>query len=153
MSLLDVLKKIGAVVTWPIRKAEMLEKILATALKDEPQVKQVVVGVVEQFESIDADVVAAVASGGVNIAADMKGYADIVAFFKYMKETALPTIEQTYTQLKLDTEGGETAPASGGSASGGDPATPAPPVPAAPALPTAPVPVVMEPTLHLSAQQ
>jgi hypothetical protein len=102
MSFLDVLKKAGAVVTWPFTHAKMLVELLATTEKDAPAIKQVIVGIVQQFGTIETDVVAAIAQGGVNVITDVKALADIQAFFKFMHASALPQIEQIYTDYKLD---------------------------------------------------
>lgn len=130
------LKKLGAIVSWPVSHAVMMTEILATAYKDEPEVKTVVVGIVKQFEGISADVVAAVAGGGVNITADMKGFSDIVAFFQYMKSTALPTIESVYTQLKTDAGDGAADPASPAPATAAGTAASSPAPASAPAAST-----------------
>jgi hypothetical protein len=133
------LKKIGAAIIWPFTHAQMLEEMTQTLKKDTPELQSVVVGTFDAFEKIDANVTAAIAAGGVNFAADVASVDAVVAFFKYVKNTALPTIESAYSDFKMDAVGSTAVTAV--------PVTAAPTV----AAPTAAAPTVTVagPQVHL----
>lgn len=106
MSVLTVIKKIGdkviSVVEWPFKHAAMLETLLSDGLKDAPQVKTAIVGLVEQFGAVEPDFVAAITADGLNLGADLKGIADVKNLFVYFTQTFLPVVEKAYADLKKD---------------------------------------------------
>lgn len=103
---------------------EILSKLYSatvTVVEDEPEAHTLIVGLVQQFELITPDVVAAVAAGGLNAITDAKAVADVAALFTYFQKTFFPGIEKIYEDLKTDADGANsTAPAAAP-----DPAPPA----------------------------
>jgi hypothetical protein len=127
MSVITVIKKIGervlSVVEWPFKHAITVEKLLGDALKDTPEAKTVIVGLVEQFEAIGSDTVAAVATGGANITADLKDLQDVQALFAYWQNTFLPTMEKVYADMKQDVPSTATSTESAVASTAASPAT------------------------------
>lgn len=109
MSFLSVLKDIGAVIKWPFTHAQMIEELTADFKKDEPELQAVFVGLVSNVSSISSDTIAALASDGTNLPADLADLTALQAFFSYVKNTALPTIESVYTDFKTAVVGSEPA--------------------------------------------
>ncbi len=130
MSGLTVIKKIGekiiSIATWPFRHSVMLAEMLTDFVKDAPTVKTLCVGLVEQFEAVGPDVVAAIAKDGLNIPADLRAGADLQSLFVYFQNTFLPGIEAAYKDFKKDSAIAAESPAA--------PATPDAPAPVATSL-------------------
>lgn len=97
---LNALKKVGAVITWPIRHSVMLGKMLVDFEKDEPQVKDVIVGLVEKFEALGPQAALAIGDRGLNFAADASVEQGIKNLFTYFTETFLPTVEEAYSDFE-----------------------------------------------------
>lgn len=128
MSVLTVIKKVGekilSIVEYPFKKADEIEQLLASGIKDVPQTKAAIVGTVQALEAIGTDGIAALAAHGLDVPDDLKVAADVKAFFTYVKDTLFPTIEADFQGLKADTGAAPAAPAPA--------AAPAAPVTAAP---------------------
>ena len=73
--------------------------ILTTSLKDEPELKATIVGLITAAEKIIADGSTATAAKGINIAADASTLADAEAFFTYFKSSFIPVVESVFTDL------------------------------------------------------
>ncbi len=97
-------KYIAEAVTW----TEKAESVLATAIKDQPELKATLTTLVQKAEAIGTDAVTDVAGKGLNLAADAKTLADAEAFFAWIISTLVPLIESVYTEVKTDLT---TAPA------------------------------------------
>lgn len=106
MNPLTIVKKIGekvlSVIEWPFKHAAMLEHLIADGLKNEPAVKDVIIGLAQRFETLGPDVVADIAARGLNIAADVQTVADLKALFSYFAADFLPTVESAYKELSKD---------------------------------------------------
>ena len=105
-----------------VKVVEFLPKaaaVIATAIKDQPEVKAALTNLVEQASTVIGDVGTDVASKGVNLVEDAKTLADAEAFFSWFKTSFIPIVEQVYSTLKADVD---PTPA---------PAAPAPTAPAA----------------------
>lgn len=133
-------------IEYPFTHAAAIGEILSklyngtvTVIEDEPEAHSLIVGLVQQFEMIAPDVVAAVAADGLNAVTDAKAVQDVANLFTYFKDTFFPGIEKIYEDLKTDVTGTAqpTAPAL---AAAPDPAAPET-ASAAPA--SAKVPVVL----------
>jgi hypothetical protein len=96
----DVAKGVVDVVEWTPKAIA----VLATAIKDRPEVKSAVLALVKQATAVIADVGVDVAGKGINLAADTKTLADAEAFFVYFRGTFIPLIEQVYTQVAADVQ-------------------------------------------------
>jgi hypothetical protein len=97
---LNALKKIGAVITWPIRHSVMLGKMLVDFERDEPKVKDVIIGLVEKFEALGPQAALAIAARGLNIPADLAVEQGVKNLFAYFTETFLPTVEEAYSDFE-----------------------------------------------------
>jgi len=101
-------KKLLHVVEAPFTYAKKIGQILEgveKGLVDAPEAKTLVVGLVQQFEAISPDAVAAIAGDGANFAAEEKTVGDIVNLFNYFKNTFVPGVEQIYADVKADLTG------------------------------------------------
>jgi flagellar hook assembly protein FlgD len=78
------------------------EKVIATAIKDDPQVKTAVLELVKQAEAVIGDTASAAADKGINLADDAKALADAEAFFTWFKTSFVPLVEQIYAEVKTD---------------------------------------------------
>jgi hypothetical protein len=78
------------------------ERVIASAIKDEPTVKQAVLDLVKNAEQVFADGAVAVAGKGVDLVSDAKVLADAEAFFAYFKTEFCPLIEKLYGEVKAD---------------------------------------------------
>ena len=96
----DVLRGIE----WPFQHAAALAALIGDGLKREPEVKTVVVTLVQKFEAIGPDALAAYGSKGANIVEDAATLEDVKAAFSYFTGTFLPTVEAAYKQLKSDAD-------------------------------------------------
>jgi hypothetical protein len=76
--------------------------VLATALKDEPQVKTAVLALIAQGAKIGADGAIDVADKGTNLVEDAATVADCEAFVNYFKQTFIPTVAALYSEVKAD---------------------------------------------------
>lgn len=111
---LDALRKIGAVITWPVRHSIMLGKMLVDFEQDEPKVKDVIIGLVEKFEALGPQAAAAIAARGFNIPVDIGVEQGVKALFTYFTETFLPTVEEAYSDFEAARQlGADVATAAG----------------------------------------
>jgi hypothetical protein len=78
------------------------EQVIATAIKDQPQVKTAVLSLVQQATTVIGDVATDAADKGINLAADSKTLADAEAFFTYFKNSFVPLVEAVYDEVKAD---------------------------------------------------
>jgi hypothetical protein len=83
-------------VEWPFVHAAQMVAVLTEAMKDEPAVKQAIVGLVDRAEGIDVDAVAAIASNGTDLTGDLKALQDAASFFSYFRNSFLPVVEAAY---------------------------------------------------------
>lgn len=104
----DILKGIE----WPFVNAAKISAVIGDTLKDEPEVKQVIVQLVQKAESVTPDFVTAIGANGINVSADLKSLADVQTFFQYFKNTFLPVIEKAYAEIKKDVQTATAAPSS-----------------------------------------
>jgi len=81
------------------------EKVLATAIKDQPQLKTVLTALIKQAESIGTAGIAAAGGSGLNLTADATVLADAEAFFAYVKSNVVPLVESIYGEVKADVTG------------------------------------------------
>jgi hypothetical protein len=86
----------------PITFLIKAEKVIASAIKDRPAIKEAVLDLVKQAESVVADAGIAAASKGIDLASDAKALADAEAFFEYFKSTFIPLVEQVYKEVAAD---------------------------------------------------
>ncbi len=89
-------------VEYPITFLVRAEKVIASAIKDQPDVKTAVLSLVKQAEAVIGDVATAGAEKGVNLADDAKALADAEVFFEYFKSTFVPLVEKVYTEIAAD---------------------------------------------------
>jgi flagellar hook assembly protein FlgD len=85
--------------------AEFLPKassVIATAIKDEPEVKALILDLVKQASGVIASGTAAVTDKGINLTADASVLASAEAFFGWLKATFVPTVEAIYNEAKTD---------------------------------------------------
>lgn len=89
-------------VEYPIEFLVKAEAVIASAIKDQPEVKTAILGLVTQAQTVIADSAGVLANKGVDFSADSKTLADAEAFFEYFKNTFIPMVEQIYAEVKAD---------------------------------------------------
>lgn len=106
MSVLTVIKKVGekilSVVEYPFKKADEIESILSTGIEEFPATKDALIGTVQRLEALGPEVLAALASKGIDFEADAEAVAGIKAFFTYAKDTLFPVVEADFKAIKSD---------------------------------------------------
>ena len=95
-------KGVEYAIVHPVEFCMKAEKIIASAIKDQPEVKAAVLGLVKQATGVIGDVGNDVAEKGINLAADAKTLADAEAFFAYFKGNFIPLVEKLYAEVKAD---------------------------------------------------
>jgi Glu-tRNA(Gln) amidotransferase subunit E-like FAD-binding protein len=78
------------------------EKIIASAVKDQPILKQAIIDLVKQASAVVGDVSLDVAQKGMNLMQDAKTLADAEAFFLYFKSKFVPLVESVYKEVEAD---------------------------------------------------
>ena len=92
------------VAEWPFKHLSQLIGTLAAALKNEPQVKTAVVGLISAIESLTADIAADVAANGLNVASDVLTATAAESLLIYVQKTFLPAIEAAYKDIAAAVE-------------------------------------------------
>ena len=97
-----VVKGVDVAIVQPIQFAVKAEKVISTAIKDQPVVRDAVVALVNQATTVIDDFKADVSDGLINLRADEKTLQDAEAFFNWFKSTFIPQMEQVYGDLSAD---------------------------------------------------
>lgn len=95
-------KGVEYAIVHPIEFCIKAEKIIASAIKDQPEVKAAVLDLVKQATGVIGDVAEDVAEKGINLQDDAKTLADAEAFFTYFKDNFIPLVEKLYAEVKAD---------------------------------------------------
>lgn len=127
MSMLTVIKKIGdkviSIVEWPFKHGAMLAAIMRDSMKNAPATRDAILGLVQRFEALGPDVLADLASKGLDFKADLQTLADLKALFGYFQTDFLPVVAKDFAELSADVQIAAADPT----------AAPAPDAPATPA--------------------
>jgi hypothetical protein len=97
-----VLKTIGTDIVKGVEFLPKAEKVISSAIKDQPLVKNAILSLVAQGTKIVEDGSVAAAQKGVNLLADAATLADAEAFFAYFRATFIPIVESVYAEVKAD---------------------------------------------------
>jgi len=97
-----VVKGVDVGIVHPIEFALKAEKVIATAIKDQPIVRQAVVALVQQATAVINDFKTDVSDGFINLRADEQTLKDAEAFFNWFKSSFIPTMEQVYGDIAAD---------------------------------------------------
>lgn len=99
-------KDILAAVEYPFKHAAQLATVLGKiitesgeAVEEAPVAKQLIIGLVEQFEKLGPDVLADIAAKGFNFAVDAQTVTDLQGLFAYVTQTFFPGVEKLYEAL------------------------------------------------------
>jgi hypothetical protein len=98
----EVEKGVEFAIVHPIEFCVKAEAVIASAIKDQPEVKAAVLNLVKQANGVIDDVATDVADKGINLAADAKTLTDAEAFFTYFKSTFIPSMESVYAEIEAD---------------------------------------------------
>lgn len=71
-------------------------KVLCVTLKDEPAVRDAIVGLIAQMKPLVADAAVDIAGKGINLPADIQTIKDFQSLIAYFRGTFLPKIESAY---------------------------------------------------------
>lgn len=100
MTLLGEVEKIGEEIVHgveaPFKFIAKAEKVFGAALKDEPELKTAIVGLVKQIETVTGDGAKDIATDGLNLPADVQTITDIEGLFEYFKTIFLPVVEAAW---------------------------------------------------------
>ncbi len=97
-----VIAKIGHVIEWPFVHAAKLIKTINDALRDEPAVKNAIVGLMEQIAQISADSAVAISARGLDLPDDMQTLQDAEKLWAYVTTVFIPAIDTAYSDIKVD---------------------------------------------------
>jgi hypothetical protein len=95
---------VNVVVVRPIEFCVKAEQVIASAIKDQPIVRDAVTSLVKQAGTVIDDFKANVADGLIDLKADEQTLADAQAFFNWFKSTFVPTVEQVYGDIAADAQ-------------------------------------------------
>ena len=95
----SIVVTIGKDVAWPFTHGIQLLQLLDKALKDEPQAKQLIVGLVSQIADVSATGAIAVEAKGLDLPADLAELAAMKTLWSYVVTTFLPGIKTIYGDL------------------------------------------------------
>lgn len=98
----DVAKGVDVAIVQPIEFVVKAEKVIATAVKDQPIVRDAMVALVKQATTVIDDFKTDVSDGLINLSADEQTLKDAEAFFNWFKSSFIPTMEQVYGDLSSD---------------------------------------------------
>ncbi len=98
------LEKVGHVIAWPFVHAADLVSTIETGLKDEPEAKTAVVGLIERIETLGADGASALASKGVDLPADLRELYDAKVLFEYVRDVFIPEVKKVYGDIAPEIE-------------------------------------------------
>ncbi len=97
-----VAKAVNVAVVQPIEFGVKAEKVLASAIKDQPIVRDAVVALVKQATTVVQDFKTDVSDDLINLTQDEQTLKDAQAFFNWFKSTFIPTVEQVYGDISAD---------------------------------------------------
>jgi hypothetical protein len=98
----DVAKGVDVAIVQPIEFVVKAEKVISTAVKDQPIVRDAVMALVKQATTVIDDFKTDVSDGLINLSADEQTLKDAEAFFNWFKSTFIPTIEKVYGDVSAD---------------------------------------------------
>lgn len=97
-------KAVEYAIVHPIEFCVKAEAVIASAIKDSPEVKTAVLDLVKQANGVIGDVATDIADKGINLSANAKTLTDAEAFFTYFKSTFIPLVESLYAEIKAEVE-------------------------------------------------
>lgn len=89
-------------VEYPVKFLVAAEHVLATAIKEQPEVRSAVIDLVKRAELVVADVTVAAGEKGFDLASDAKALASTEQFFSWFKASFIPLMSKLYSELKAD---------------------------------------------------
>jgi hypothetical protein len=97
-----VVKGVNVTIIEPIEFAVHAEKVISTAVKDQPIVRDAIVSLVKQATIVVNDFKTNVSDGFISLRADEQTLKDAEAFFNWFKSSFIPTVEQVYGDISAD---------------------------------------------------
>jgi hypothetical protein len=97
-----VAKGIDVAVVRPIQFTVKAEKVIASAIKDQPVIRDAVASLVQQATTVIDDFKTNVAEGLIDLKADEQTLRDAEIFFNWFKSSFIPTVEQVYGNIAAD---------------------------------------------------
>jgi hypothetical protein len=97
-----VIKGVDVAIVRPIEFAVKAEKVISTAIKDQPIVRDAVVALVRQATTVIDDFKTDIGDGFINLKADEQTLKDAEAFFNWFKSTFIPQMEQVYGDVSSE---------------------------------------------------
>ena len=97
-----IAKGVDVAIVQPIEFAVKAEKVIATAIKDQPVVRDAVTALVKQATTVINDFKTDVGDAFIDLKADEQTLKDAEAFFNWFKTSFIPAIEQVYGDVSAD---------------------------------------------------
>ncbi len=97
-----VAKGIDVAIVQPIQSVVKAEKVIATALKDQPIVRDAVTALIKQANVVIDDFKTDIGDGFINLKADEQTLKDAEAFFNWFKSSFIPTMEKIYGDISAE---------------------------------------------------
>lgn len=91
----------------PFKYADKVEKLLATALKDEPELKTAIVGLVQRVETVVGDASADIATKGLNLPGDIQTIRDVQSLAVYVRDDFAPVVSKVWGDVAVDLKAAE----------------------------------------------
>lgn len=86
----------------PFKLIARAERVLATAIKNQPELKDAITTLVSKCEVIGADTMRDIGERGLNLADDLATAQAIAALGEFLKSTFVPLVEKLYGEIKTD---------------------------------------------------
>lgn len=123
-------------ILWPFKKLHIANIIVASALKDTPELRDAVTGLVQKIEDQANDITVAIAADGVNFAADAAALAQAKELYSYTTGTFIPAVKKAIEDIEASANSAKASPPPTAAAKAPKPPKPAA-APAAAPEPTA----------------
>ncbi|MGA9071856.1 MAG: hypothetical protein WB424_16455 [Terracidiphilus sp.] len=96
MSFGSVIKDIAKGIAWPFVHAAQVIEVLTAALKDEPSVKDAVIGLIQEIKTVGEDALTAAAAKGLDVPDDILTIEAAQTLYTYVQTKFLPAVESAY---------------------------------------------------------
>jgi hypothetical protein len=104
--------EVGKGIKWPFKHGAELISLLETEMKDEPEAKIAVCGLIKEISAVTADGALAASAKGLDVSEDIATLTAARALYSYVVNTFLPAVESIWKDVAQDLSvGSSPAPA------------------------------------------
>jgi hypothetical protein len=97
-----IAKGVDVAIVQPIEFAVHAEKVIATAVKDQPIVRDAITALIKQATAVVNDFKTDIGDVFIDLKADEQTLKDAEAFFNWFKASFIPAIEKVYGDISAD---------------------------------------------------